>query len=118
MYGPWRPGLGGFLLFGSLGFWGAGFVLTFAAAKEIAHPALSGMAVSVVNSGCFIGTALMQPLFGYLADLDWAGNVEKGIRVYTAADYQRGFVAMLAFTLIALAAAFRIQETHCRNIHS
>jgi MFS family permease len=118
MYGPWSPGLSGYVLFGFLGLWGSGFVLTFAAAKEIAHPELSGMAVSVVNTGCFIGTALMQPLFGYLADLAWVGTLENGIRVYSAADYQRGFIAMLIFTLVALAAGFSIQETHCRNVYS
>jgi len=115
MYSPWVPGIFSFLLFVSLGFAGSGFVLTFAAAKEIIHPDLSGMAVSVVNTGCFIGTALMQPLFGYLADLKWAGTIEKGIRVYSAADYHHGFIAMLLFTLIAVIAAFRVRETHCCN---
>jgi sugar phosphate permease len=74
IYAPWSPGAVGLVLFGILGFSGSGFVLTFAAAKESAHPALSGMAVSVVNSGCFLGTALMQPLFGYFADLTWGGR--------------------------------------------
>lgn len=93
-------------------------MLNFAAAKEIAHPALSGMAVSVVNTGCFVGTALMQPLFGYLADVAWSGAIANGIRVYAVADYQRGFYAMLAFTLIAVVAGFRIKETNCRNIYA
>jgi len=115
MYGAWAPGGAGYLLFGSLGFAGSGFVLTFAVAKENAHPQLSGMAVSVVNTGCFIGTALMQPLFGYLADRTWAGTIENGARIYTAMDYQQGFTAMLIFALIALVASLRIKETHCRN---
>jgi sugar phosphate permease len=68
MYTPWSQGTLGFIIFGFLGFSGSGFVLTFAAAKETAHPELSGMAVSVVNTGGFLGTALMQPLFGYIAD--------------------------------------------------
>ena len=117
MYASWPPGIIGFLLFGVLGFSGSGFVLTFAAAKESAHPELSGMAVSVVNTGCFIGTALMQPLFGYLTDRTWAGTIENGIRIYSAIDYHRGFVAMLVFALIALVAGFKIEETHCRNTY-
>ncbi len=115
MYTPWSPGIAGFILFGSLGFAGSGFVLTFAAAKEIIHPELSGMAVSVVNTGCFIGTALMQPLFGYIADLTWAGAIDKGIRVYSATDYHNGFIAMLVFAIIAVIGAFRVRETNCRN---
>lgn len=118
MYATWSPGTTGFLLFGVLGFAGSGFVLTFASAKESAHPELSGMAVSVVNTGCFFGTALMQPLFGYLADRSWDGTIENGIRIYSAMDYQHGFMAMLLFALISLVAGFTIKETHCRNIYA
>ena len=118
MYAPWSPGAAGFLLFGVLGFAGSGFVLTFAVAKESAHPQLSGMAVSVVNTGCFIGTALMQPLFGYLADRTWDGTIDNGIRIYAATDYHQGFMAMLFFALIALAAGLIIKETNCRNIYA
>ena len=117
MYLPWSPGFQGYLLFGTLGFCGASFVLTFAAAKEIIHPNLSGMAVSVVNTGCFTGTAIMQPLFGWIADQTWSGAMENGIRIYGAQDYHNGFLAMLVFTLISLGAGFKIKETWCRNIH-
>jgi MFS family permease len=75
------------------------------------------MAVSVVNTGCFFGTALMQPLFGWLADQTWNGTIDNGIRVYSAADYHHGFMAMLVFALIALAAALMVKETRCRNIY-
>ena len=118
MVAPWSPGAVGYLLFGTLGFAGSGFVLTFATAKESAHPDLSGMAVSVVNTGCFFGTTLMQPLFGYLADRSWNGTMENGIRIYSTTDYQHGFTAMLVFALISLVAGFFIKETHCRNIYS
>jgi MFS family permease len=101
-----------------LGFSGSGFVLTFAAAKETAHPELSGMAVSVVNTGGFLGTALMQPLFGYIADFTWSGTLANGIRIYSATDYYHGFIAMLIFSLLALLASFKIKETNCRNIYA
>lgn len=113
---PWIPGIIGYLLFGSMGLAGSGFVLTFAAAKEVIHPHLSGMAVSVVNMGCFIGTALMQPLFGYLADLSWDGKTVKGIRIYAEADYNNGFYLVLIFAVIAVLGTLRVRETHCRNI--
>ena len=116
MYASWSPGAASFLILGVLGFSGSGFVLTFAAAKESVHPELSGMAVSVVNTGCFIGTALMQPLFGYLADRTWTGTIENGIRIYSATDYHHGFLSMLVFAIIALVAGIKIKETYCRNI--
>lgn len=113
---PWQPGLMGMGLFGAMGFAGSGFVITFAAAKELISPRLAGMAVSVVNTGCFIGTALMQPLFGYLADLVWNGHMVNNIRVYAASDYQRGFYLMLFFAAIAVIGALCLKETGCRNI--
>ncbi|MBU0970153.1 MAG: MFS transporter [Proteobacteria bacterium] len=115
MYLTWTPGIEGFIIFGFMGFCASGFVITFAAAKEIVHPQLSGMGVSVVNTGCFIGTALAQPLLGYIADLTWDGTLADGVRIYSAADYHNGFLAMVLFSIIALAAAFRLRETHCRN---
>ena len=114
---PFQAGLQSLLLFALMGIAGSGFVLTFALAKEVIHPNLSGMAVSVVNTGCFIGTALTQPLFGYLADRTWSGTVLDGVRIYSAADYQSGFFLMLAFGILAVFGALRVHETHCRNIY-
>lgn len=116
MYTAWSPGLSGIVILSLMGFSGAGFVITFAAAKEIIDPDLSGMAVSVVNTGCFIGTAIMQPLFGYMADLTWDGAVADNIRIYSATDYQHAFVLMLVFAGIAVIGAFRLRETYCRNV--
>lgn len=116
VYSRWSPGAAGLFLFGLMGFGGSSFVLTFACAKEVINPELSGMAVSVVNTGCFVGTALMQPLFGWVADQTWDGTVQEGIRVYAASDYQNAFMLMLAFTLAGLMGSFFIRETHCRNI--
>lgn len=114
-YLQWTPGITGYMIFAFMGFSASGFVITFAAAKEIVHPQLSGMGVSVVNTGCFIGTALTQPLFGYIADLTWDGTMVKGVRIYSANDYHNGFIAMIIFSIIALAATFKVRETFCRN---
>ena len=103
------------LLFGAIGFIGSVFVLTFAAAKEIMDPNLSGMAVSVVNMGCFIGTAIMQPVFGYLADLSWDGTTENGIRIYIEQDYRNGLLLMIIFAVLAFLGSLRIRETFARN---
>lgn len=105
------------ILFGMMGVAGSGFVLTFALAKEVIHPGLSGMAVSVVNMGCFIGTAIIQPLFGYIADLTWDGTLVEGVRLYSAADYHNGFLVMLGLGIVAVIGAFRVRETNCRNIY-
>jgi sugar phosphate permease len=117
-FAPWIPGLLGLALFALIGFGCGGFIVTFANAKEVVAPALSGMAVGLVNTGLFFGAAVMQPLFGWAMDLGWDGRIVNGLRVYAPGDYHSGFLFMLAFAVIAVLGATRIKETHCRNITS
>ena len=115
-YLPWHPGPVGIAQFTLLGIGAGGFVVTFANAKEVVAPALSGMAVGLVNTGLFFGAAVMQPLFGWALDLGWNGQVDNGVRVYAPSDYHTGFLLMVGCAVIALAGASRIRETYCRNI--
>lgn len=116
VFSNWSPGLSGQLLFGLMGFSGSSFVITFAAAKEVIHPELAGMAVSIVNTGCFIGAALIQPLFGWMADRTWDGRIQDGVRIYASGDYSNGLLMMLFFAIIGLVATCMVHETHCKNI--
>ncbi len=113
---PWsaRPVI--YLCFFLLGFSGSSLVLTFACAKEIIDPHLSGMAVSVVNTGAFIGTSLMQPLFGFVLDMGWDGSMVNNARVYAPSDYRNALFMMLFFGIIGVMGALCTTETHCRNI--
>lgn len=43
------------------------------------------------------------------------GSIANGVRIYSANDYQNGFIAMILFSILAMAAAFRVRETYCRN---
>lgn len=113
---PWGPGAGGMLLFTLLGLCGSGFVLSYACAKEVCAPALSGMAISVVNTGLFLGAAIMQPLFGWVLDQGWDGTMQNDLRLYSGADYHSALWLMLGFAIVALSAALRITETRGRNI--
>ena len=87
---PWTPGPVGFFLFGILGFFGSVFVVTFACAKETIDPNLAGMSVSIVNTGAFIGTTIIQPLFGWVLDLGWDGTMAGEVRRYSAARLPQG----------------------------
>jgi len=113
---PWSPEPFIYLYFFLLGFSGSSLVLTFPCAKEVIDPNLSGMAVSVVNTGAFIGTSLMQPLFGLVLDLGWDGKMINNARVYSPPDYQNAMFMMLFFGIIGVMGAICITETHCRNI--
>ena len=77
---------------------------------------LSGMSTSVANMGGFLAGALLQPLFGYLMDLGWQGELLNGARVYDLAAWRHGLSVILACSLLGAFAAWRLRETHCRNI--
>lgn len=116
IYIPWQPGTLALFLFMLIGISSGGFVLTYPCAKEVTQPALSGMAISLVNTGLFLGAAIMQPLFGWVLDLGWDGQTINGINLYSWQNYQQAMLLMLAFAIIAFVAALRITETGCRNL--
>lgn len=113
---PWSPGWSGLLLYAVLGLGASGFVLTYAAAKEVCPPHSAGMAIALVNTGLFLGAAVMQPAFGWVMDLGWNGDLADGVRRYAWADYRHGLWLSVAFAVLALASALRIRETYCRNV--
>lgn len=113
---PWQAGWSGFVLYGLLGLCASGFVLTYAAAKEVCMPHSAGMAIALVNTGLFLGAAIMQPAFGWVMDLGWDGSLVDGVRQYAWADYRHGLWLAFGFSVLAVIAAWRVRETYCRNI--
>ena len=113
---PWSAGWSGFLLYAALGLSAGGFVVGYAAAKEVVAPANAGMAIALVNTGLFLGAAIMQPLFGWVADLSWDGRMVDGTRIYAWEGYRNGLAVSAGFAAMAVLAATRIRETCCRNV--
>ena len=97
-------------LFFMMGLAAPSFTLSWACAKEVNPPALSGMATSVVNVGAFLGTAILQPLVGWAIDRAHAGSVAP----LGLADYQSGMGIMLGFSIMGLLAILFVRETFCR----
>ncbi|MCP5431136.1 MAG: MFS transporter, partial [Chromatiaceae bacterium] len=118
LFVDWGPGLSGYALYGLLGLGASGFVLTYAAAKEVCAPASAGMAIALVNTGLFLGAAVMQPAFGWVLDRTWDGTLVEGMRRYAVGDYRNGLWLSFAFAVLAVVAALRVRETHCRNVSS
>ncbi|MDZ4201875.1 MAG: MFS transporter [Gallionella sp.] len=98
-------------LFFVMGLSAPSFTLSWACAKEVNPHALSGMATSVVNVGAFLGTAIMQPLVGWVIDLSHAGNAGLPLG---AGDYRNGLAILTGFSLVGLVATLFIRETYCR----
>jgi MFS family permease len=105
----WRlPLAGAIAAFFLMGIGIAGATLTWALAKELNPPALSGTATSLVNTGGFLGTALCQPLVGWVLDRFGTAAALEGYRSAAAV------LAVIALT--GVVAAFRLRETYCRNV--
>lgn len=105
----WKlPFAASYALFALIGLSMGSVVLCWALAKEVNPPELSGTATSLVNSGGFLGTALLQPAVGWVLDI--SGDVSR-LEAYCRAAGLLGVVA-----LAGVAAAFGLRETRCRNV--
>jgi len=105
-----------YLLFGLMGLATASFALTWACAKEVNPPLLSGMSTSITNMGGFLAGALLQPLAGWTMDRLWDGTLLDGVRVYSPDTFRFGMACMAVAALVGFVATFSLKETGCRNI--
>lgn len=110
-----RPGWS-HALFVLMGLGAAGFTLTWACAKEVNRHALSGMATSLVNTGAFLGAAILQPLVGWAIDRAADGKTASAIHPLALADYQTGIAVLFGFAVFGWLASFALKETNCRYI--
>ncbi|NLX91391.1 MAG: MFS transporter [Firmicutes bacterium] len=106
-----------YILFFIMGITAGASALVIAIAKEINDPSFSGTALSVANTGAFLGMSIMQPLLGYILDLRWNGVVVEGTKIYPLAAYRGLFAACLAFLAVCLFCTLFIKETYCQNIY-
>ena len=93
-----------------LGLGAASTILSFPMAREASPPGFTGSVTAAVNLGVFLGLAILQPLFGYILDLGWAGMLIDGARIYTIEAYRYGFLVCLLFAVTAFAAALFYRE--------
>jgi hypothetical protein len=63
----------------------------------------------VVASG-----AVMQPLLGWILDINWKGEFVHGAPVYAAHAYTVAFTVLLFGNVMSLFCAVLIRETYCR----
>lgn len=105
-----------YALFALMGLSTAGFSLTWACAKEVNPPLLSGMSTSVANMGGFMAGALLQPLVGWVMDRGWQGAMVSGARFYDVAAWQGGVLVVTLCAAMGAAATWWLVETGCRNI--
>lgn len=107
---PWTSGWSGWALWFLLGLFQGCAVLSYALAREAFPSHVSGIALGVVNSGLFLGVAIIQPVFGWIMDQTWNGLIIDRVRIYQALDYQNGLLLCAGFALLSTIAALCSQE--------
>lgn len=90
----------GFLMF-VIGFCTAAFLLAFAMAKNINVALVLATAVAMINTGSDILGAITQPIVGKFLDLHWSGTLVNGARHYLLGDYQRAFIILPIYLVLA-----------------
>ncbi len=97
------------------GFAAGNLIIGFAYNKESVPPHLAGTASGVCNMGPLMGGMILQPLFGWVLDLNWQGTVEAGVRLYPVEAFQAGYLLITGFIALSLVLSLLSRETHCRQ---
>ena len=99
------------VLFFTMGFSAATYVLAWACGKEVNNPLYAGISTAVVNSGGIFGAAVIPLIFGEI--LDKYSNILGNQQLYNKA-----FMSCLVSVAVGYAFLFFIKETNCRNIYN
>lgn len=113
-----KPPLGMlYLIFFGFGVFGGAFILTYTCAKEVNPPGIAGLTTGTINTGGFLGAAILEPLLGYILDLNWQGQMVGGMKIYPVEAFQSAFSVSLGVMVLAFVASLFITETGGRNIY-
>lgn len=102
------------VLFGG-GFFTAAFLPSFSIIREINSPNTTATGLGFMNALNMVGGAFLQPLIGWLLDLQWNGVIENNIRVYNVTNYSYALALFPIIIFIALCLVPFIRETYCQS---
>jgi MFS family permease len=94
---------------------GCAMTVCFSSVRELNPLQYSSTGLGLMNM-CVVGSgALMQPLIGWLLDINWTGITVDGARVYTDRAFSLAFTSLLVVSFTALAGSLLLRETHCKQ---
>jgi sugar phosphate permease len=100
-----------------LGFFCSGNVIAFSLAHDIRPPGSAGISLGFINLFLIGGSALFQPLIGYLLGCNSLKKVSD-ITNYTLSDYRFALTSIFIALLVATLSTIFIKETYCKTIYA
>lgn len=97
------------------GFSSGCMIIGFAFIKESVPPAYAGTVSGICNLGVMVGPMVLQPAIGWTLDRNWKGEIINGVRIYDWSAYRKGFLLMLAWSILASILILFTKETNCRQ---
>lgn len=94
----------------------AGMSVSFATVREHNDSFAAGACMAFINMAVITSGAVLQPLVGWLLDLNWDGAMADGARVYSAAAFDGAFWVIPVCTLAAFGLALAVKETYGRTV--
>ena len=93
----------------------AGFMVNgFAYVREITSPRVHGVVSGLINGFTVGSGAVLQPLIGYLLDLNWDGMMDNGARIYAVPVFDIAMMTLVAASVIAFLCTLALRETYCQ----
>ena len=90
--------------------------LLSATAREHNRPEAGATAMGFANMCASLLGAVLQPVIGWILDLNWDGRLVDGARIYSHEAYKIAFLTLIASGVVAVGAALLVRETHCRLV--
>lgn len=104
-----------YVIFFIFGLTNTGVAIAYAVSTEIHESNVVGTSIAFTNMiSIFVG-ALMQPIVGWLVDLE-SGSRAYNLEALRLADFQAGLWLLPLCSVIALILAFTVRETYCKPI--
>jgi MFS family permease len=116
LFGPKFSYVPLFTLLALIGFASGAMIAGFAFIKESVPLRFAGTVSGIGNLGVMIGPMLLQPAIGWVLDQHWKGEMIQGVRIYDLSAYRRGFLLMLAWSVLSAVLILLTKETHCRQM--
>ena len=97
------------------GIGGCTMTVCFSSVREHNDINYSSTSLGLMNM-CIVGSgAVMQPLIGWLLDLNWSGTMHEGARVYSDNAYTIAFSSLCVVTAAAFIGTLFLRETYCKQ---